>query len=188
VKLSSQTVIRAIRAGDLEASRLTEDREGWRIRDEAILGRLETRSTRSIARSLPGVRTVEPAGPRRPWRGSAAVRANGRAGALRAGPEVNPPPQPDTRRGIEPRLRRGPDGQWIWRFRVRWKEPGSGRRPAPDPAFGRGAMARARLSQLAATRLTGAVWTLGRLDGVRAEGGGEGAQRVGAGAGAGVGR
>jgi hypothetical protein len=35
-------------------------------------------------------------------------------------------------RGIEPRVRRGPDGQWVWRFRVRWKEPGGDRRPVAE--------------------------------------------------------
>jgi hypothetical protein len=38
-----------------------------------------------------------------------------------------PPSRPDTPRGIEPRLRQGPDGP-VWRFRVRWRDPRSGRR------------------------------------------------------------
>lgn len=38
------------------------------------------------------------------------------------------PPKPDTPRGVEPRLRRGPAGHWMWRFRVRWSHPADGRR------------------------------------------------------------
>jgi excisionase family DNA binding protein len=78
VQLSPQTVMRAIRAGDLEASQLTQGRGGWRIREDAIVGWLQARSNRSSSRSLPDVRAVEPAGPRRPSRGSTAMRANGR--------------------------------------------------------------------------------------------------------------
>lgn len=40
------------------------------------------------------------------------------------------PPRPETPRGIEPRLRRGRDGCWCWKFRVRWKDPITGRKRA----------------------------------------------------------
>jgi len=80
VQLSSKTVMRAIRAGDLEASQLTQGRGGWRVRDDAIASWLETRSNRASASAslLPDVRRVEPAGPRRPSSGSTAAQVNGR--------------------------------------------------------------------------------------------------------------
>jgi excisionase family DNA binding protein len=78
VQLSAKTVMRAIRAGDLEASQLTQSRGGWRIREDAIQGWLETRSNRADTRPLPDVRAVEPAVPRRPSRGSTAVQTDGR--------------------------------------------------------------------------------------------------------------
>jgi integrase len=34
----------------------------------------------------------------------------------------------DVPRGVEPRLRRGLDGAWTWHYRVRWKDPATGRR------------------------------------------------------------
>ena len=78
VQLSAKTVMRAIRAGDLEASQLTQSRGGWRIREDAIQDWLETRSNRSDTRPLADVRAVEPAVPRRPSRGSTAVQTDGR--------------------------------------------------------------------------------------------------------------
>lgn len=42
------------------------------------------------------------------------------------------PPEPKTPRGVEPRLRRAPDGGWIWRYRVRWKDPATGRRTVEE--------------------------------------------------------
>jgi excisionase family DNA binding protein len=78
VQLSTQTVMRAIRAGDLEASQLTQNRGGWRIREGAIPNWLETRSNRSASMPLPDVRAVESPGPRRPSRGSTVEPANGR--------------------------------------------------------------------------------------------------------------
>jgi len=78
VKLSQKTVMRAIRAGDLEASQLTPSRGGWRIREEAIAEWFEARSNRAGARSLPDVRPVEHGRPRRPSRESTPARANGR--------------------------------------------------------------------------------------------------------------
>ena len=44
----------------------------------------------------------------------------------------NTPRRPDTPRGVEPRLRRAADGGWIWRFRVRWTDPASKRRPVEE--------------------------------------------------------
>lgn len=38
------------------------------------------------------------------------------------------PPKPKAPPGIEPRLRKAPGGRWVWRFRVRWTDPGTGRR------------------------------------------------------------
>lgn len=78
VQLSSKTVMRAIRAGDLEASQLTQGRGGWRVRDDAVARWLEARSNRVSSSPLPDVRRVEPAVPRRPPSGSTAVQVNGR--------------------------------------------------------------------------------------------------------------
>jgi integrase len=38
------------------------------------------------------------------------------------------PPRPDTPRGVEAVLRRAAKGDWIYRFRTRWKDPVTGRR------------------------------------------------------------
>jgi excisionase family DNA binding protein len=78
VQLSAKTVMRAIRAGDLEASQLTQGRGGWRVREDAIAGWLEARSNRSNSRPLPDVRRVEQSMPRRPSRGSTPIRGDGR--------------------------------------------------------------------------------------------------------------
>lgn len=79
VKLSEKTVMRAIEAGDLEASRLTQGRGGWRIFESAIPRWMEARSnTAGHVRPLAGVRRVEPANvprPRPPRRGSAGSRS-----------------------------------------------------------------------------------------------------------------
>jgi excisionase family DNA binding protein len=77
MRVSSRTVMRAIAAGQLEASQVTQGRGGWRIRREAIAAWLESRSNRTVpARPLGDVRRVDsqtPA-PRRPGR---APRAGG---------------------------------------------------------------------------------------------------------------
>jgi excisionase family DNA binding protein len=78
VQLSSKTVMRAIRAGDLEASQLTQGRGGWRIRDDAIARWLEARSNRVSSNRLPDVRRVEAPGPHRPPSGSTATQGTGR--------------------------------------------------------------------------------------------------------------
>jgi excisionase family DNA binding protein len=78
VQLSSKTVMRAIRAGDLEASQLAQSRGGWRIREDSIARWLQARSNRAGGRRLKDVRPVETTGPRRPSRTSTPVRANGR--------------------------------------------------------------------------------------------------------------
>jgi excisionase family DNA binding protein len=78
VQLSAKTVMRAIRAGDLEASQLTQGRGGWRVREDAIAGWLEARSNRADSRPLPDVRRVEQSGPRRPSRGPTPVQTGGR--------------------------------------------------------------------------------------------------------------
>jgi excisionase family DNA binding protein len=46
VQLSAKTVMRAIQAGELEASQLTQSRGGWRVREQAIAAWLEARSNR----------------------------------------------------------------------------------------------------------------------------------------------
>lgn len=50
------------------------------------------------------------------------------------------PPVPRTPRGIEPRLRRAANGSWVWRYRVRWADPGTGRRLAEELATVREAL------------------------------------------------
>jgi hypothetical protein len=77
VQLSAKTV-RAIRAADLEASRLTQGRGGWRLRDDAIADWLGVRSNRAKPWPMPDVRPVQPAEPRRPVRGSTRVQTGGR--------------------------------------------------------------------------------------------------------------
>jgi hypothetical protein len=67
-QLSAKTV-RAIRAADLEASRLTQGRGGWRLRDDAIADWLGVRSNRAKPRPMPDV----------------ASGATGRAATTRAG-------------------------------------------------------------------------------------------------------
>jgi hypothetical protein len=42
--------------------------------------------------------------------------------------DAQPPRPRDVPRGVEPRLRRGLEGAWTWRYRVRWKDPATGRR------------------------------------------------------------
>lgn len=72
MRVSVKTVMRAIAAGQLEASQLTQGRGGWRVRPEAIDAWLEARSNRMRpSRDLPDVArvVVEPVAPRR------AVRA-----------------------------------------------------------------------------------------------------------------
>lgn len=42
------------------------------------------------------------------------------------------PPRPATPRGVEPVPRRGGDGDWIYRFRTRWTDPVTGKRPPAE--------------------------------------------------------
>jgi integrase len=42
------------------------------------------------------------------------------------------PAKPTVPRGTEPRMRRGANGEWVWRYRVRWKDPGTGKRLAEE--------------------------------------------------------
>jgi excisionase family DNA binding protein len=65
VQLSSKTVMRAIRSGDLEASQLTQGRGGWRVREDAIDDWLAARSNRSRSSQFVAVRGSEQAEPRR---------------------------------------------------------------------------------------------------------------------------
>lgn len=79
VQLSSKTVMRAIHAGDLEASQLTRGRGGWRVYETAINDWLTRRSNRQRATAVPDVRAIEPpAVPRRPPRRRSAPSASGR--------------------------------------------------------------------------------------------------------------
>src|SRR4051812_27897840 len=57
VQLSTSTVMRAINAGELEASQLTRNRGGWRVRESAITAWLDLRSNR---RRTPGTTSVRP--------------------------------------------------------------------------------------------------------------------------------
>jgi excisionase family DNA binding protein len=78
MRVSSKTVMRAIAAGQLEASQVTQGRGGWRIRPEAIDAWLDSRGNRTFpVRPLADVTRVEPQtpAPRRPGR---APRAGGR--------------------------------------------------------------------------------------------------------------
>jgi hypothetical protein len=47
VQLSARTIRRAILAGDLEASRLTPRRGGWRVYESALTDRMMRRSNRT---------------------------------------------------------------------------------------------------------------------------------------------
>lgn len=82
VQLSSKSVMRAITAGHLEASQLTQGRGGWRVRVEAIDEWMDARSNRARRpRPLADVSRVDPAPvPRRPSR---APRTDG-SGTLAA--------------------------------------------------------------------------------------------------------
>ncbi len=78
MRVSSKTVMRAIVAGHLEASQVTQGRGGWRIRPEAMDAWLEIRSSRPrTERALADVRRVEPQAPA-PRRRGAAPRVGGR--------------------------------------------------------------------------------------------------------------
>jgi excisionase family DNA binding protein len=78
MRVSSKTVMGAIAASHLEASRLTQGRGGWRVRPDAIDAWLEVRSNRTrritqlgdVARASPEI-----AAPRRAER---STRARGR--------------------------------------------------------------------------------------------------------------
>jgi excisionase family DNA binding protein len=61
VHLSTRTVYRAILAGDLEASQLTQRRGGWRVYESALDAWMVKRSNRTRPpRPLADVRPVEP--------------------------------------------------------------------------------------------------------------------------------
>lgn len=81
MRVSSKTVMRAIAAGHLEASQLTQGRGGWRIRLSAVDAWLELRSNRTrLMRSPADVERIEPQlpAPRRPSKRS----PSGRGGTL----------------------------------------------------------------------------------------------------------
>src|SRR3954471_24786132 len=61
VQLSTSTVMRAIHAGELEASQLTRNRGGWRIRETAIEAWLDFRSNRQRGPATPAARQLGPA-------------------------------------------------------------------------------------------------------------------------------
>jgi excisionase family DNA binding protein len=128
VQLSTRTVRRAILAGDLEASQLTPRRGGWRVYETALADWMTRRSNRIRAprdpAALPAPIDSRPAA-RPPRHRRRPPHRRPRHGAR--GMSDDSPPRPDTPRGIEPRLRQGPDGP-VWRFRVRWRDPRSGRR------------------------------------------------------------
>jgi integrase len=68
------------------------------------------------------------------------------------------PPRPETPRGVEPVLRRADDGGWTYRYRTRWTDPITGKRPPAEfdtlaevldfRAFLRQARARGEVAQL----------------------------------------
>jgi excisionase family DNA binding protein len=60
VQLSVSTVMRAIAAGDLEASQLTRSRGGWRVRESAIADWMNARSNRSRRRPSTSVHPIDP--------------------------------------------------------------------------------------------------------------------------------
>jgi excisionase family DNA binding protein len=61
VQLSTRTIYRAILAGDLEASQLTQRRGGWRVYESALADWMRKRSNRTRPpRPLADVRPVEP--------------------------------------------------------------------------------------------------------------------------------
>lgn len=78
VQLSAETVMRAIRAGDLEASQLTRARGGWRVREDAIATWLETRSNRTREVPLADVTPPRAGLPRRPAQRSTTPQTSGR--------------------------------------------------------------------------------------------------------------
>jgi excisionase family DNA binding protein len=83
VQVSRKTVMRAIEAGELEASQLTQKRGGWRIRPEAIDEWMKLRSNRRRPpRSLADVAPVNTTA-------EAAARARRQsAGRLRVTPDM----------------------------------------------------------------------------------------------------
>lgn len=74
------------------------------------------------------------------------------------------PPRPDTPRGVEPIPRRGDDGAWIYRFRTRWTDPLTGKRPPAEfdtvgevldfRAYVRASRARGELSKISRQAVT----------------------------------
>lgn len=61
VRVSCKTVMRAIQAGELEASQLARKRGGWRIMPAAVEDWMQARSNRQRPpRPLPEVSRVEP--------------------------------------------------------------------------------------------------------------------------------
>src|SRR4051794_13118654 len=77
VQLSTSTVMRAINAGELEASQLTRNRGGWRVREAAITAWLDLRSNRRRAPAAPSLRPLNLATSLAPSRRSASS-ASGR--------------------------------------------------------------------------------------------------------------
>ena len=100
---------------------------GWmacpRSRRRRMVGRAQ-QSTQDRARSTalaltPAARRDRPA---------EHVVGGGKDRALSTDADSQPPPRPDTPRGIEPRLRRDAHDGWVWRFRGPLEGPLSGRR------------------------------------------------------------
>jgi excisionase family DNA binding protein len=61
VRVSCKTVMRAIQAGELEASQLARKRGGWRVMPAAVEEWVQARSSRRRPpRALPDVSRVEP--------------------------------------------------------------------------------------------------------------------------------
>jgi excisionase family DNA binding protein len=81
VRVSCKTVMRAIEAGELEASQLARKRGGWRIMPAAVEEWMQVRSNRRRPpRPLPDVSRVEPPVLRRGGR-SPASSGSGRLAA-----------------------------------------------------------------------------------------------------------
>jgi excisionase family DNA binding protein len=81
MRVSPKTVMRAIAAGHLEASQVTQGRGGWRIRPKAIDAWLESRSNRTRpVRPLADVTRVAPEPP--VLRRSGRAPRTGRSGTL----------------------------------------------------------------------------------------------------------
>ena len=85
VQLSTRTIYRAILAGDLEASQLTQRRGGWRVYESALADWMHKRSNRTRPpRPLADVRDVQPDDARP----AAAMSRVPRGGTLSVGPHM----------------------------------------------------------------------------------------------------